>query len=125
MDNKVEMRTKLSTLWIFVMLNMICADILSFMNSGFLQELMTGYAGEVHITSSFLLLAAIFLEIPIVMVVLSRLLNDRVNRWANLIAGVITILFIVLGGSIAPHYIFFATIEVVCLLIIMRFAWMI
>jgi hypothetical protein len=125
MDNKVEMRTKLSTLWIFVMLNMICADILSFMNSGFLQELMTGYAGEVHITSSFLLLDAIFLEIPIVMVVLSRLLNDRVNRWANLIAGVITILFIVLGGSIAPHYIFFATIEVVCLLIIMRFAWMI
>lgn len=123
MDNKVEMRTKLSTLWIFVMLNMICADILSFMNSGFLQELMTGYAGEVHITSSFLLLAAIFLEIPIVMVVLSRLLNDRVNRWANLIAGVITILFVVVGGSIAPHYIFFATIEVVCLLIIMRLAW--
>ena len=123
MDNKVDMRTKLSTLWIFVMLNMICADILSFMNSGFLQELMTGYAGEVHITSSFLLLAAIFLEIPIVMVVLSRLLNDRVNRWANLIAGGITILFVVVGGSTAPHYIFFATIEVVCLLIIMRFAW--
>ncbi len=123
MDNKVEMRTKLSTLWIFVMLNMICADILSFMNAGFLQELMTGYAGEVHITSSFLLLAAIFLEIPIVMVVLSRLLKDRAIRWANLIAGVITILFVVVGGSTAPHYIFFATIEVVCLIIIMLIAW--
>lgn len=82
-------------------------DILSFMNAGFLQDLLTGYAGEVHITSSFLLLAAVFLEIPIAMVVLSRLLNYRLNRWANLIAGAITILFVVGGGSTAPHYIFF------------------
>jgi predicted anti-sigma-YlaC factor YlaD len=113
--NKVEMKTKLSTLWIFVMLNMIFADILSFMDSKFLQELMTGYAGDVQITPSFLLLAAVCLEIPIAMVLLSRLLKYRINRWANIMAGIFTILFVIGGGSTAPHYIFFATIEVVCL----------
>lgn len=121
--DKVEMQTKLSTLWIVVMLNMIFADILSFMNSEFLKQLMTGYAGEVQITPSFLLLAAVILEIPIAMVLLSRFLKYRINRWANIIASIITILFVIGGGSTAPHYIFFATIEVICLLLIIWFAW--
>ena len=34
----VDMKAKLSTLWIFVMFNMIYADILSFMYPGFLQH---------------------------------------------------------------------------------------
>jgi hypothetical protein len=108
----------LSTLWIFVMFNMLYADILSFMDSGFLKELMTGYAGEIQITQGFLLVAAIMLEIPIAMIFLSRVLKYRVNRWANIIASAKTIAFVVGGGSTAPHYIFLATIEVVSMLLI-------
>jgi hypothetical protein len=113
----------LSTLWIFVMFNMLYADILSFMDSGFLKELMTGYAGEIQITQGFLLVAAIMLEIPIAMIFLSRVLKYRVNRWANIIVSAITIAFVVGGGSTAPHYIFLATIEVVSMLLIVWFAW--
>ena len=121
--NKVDMRAKFSTLWLFVMLNMICADVLSFMNSEFLQGLMNGHAGQVQITTSFLLLAAVCLEVPIAMVLVTRFLKHGINRWANIIAGVFTILFVIGGGSTAPHYIFFATIEVGCLLVIIGFAW--
>lgn len=126
-NNKIatmkDRKVLLSTLWIFVMFNMLSADILSFMMPGFLSELMRGYAGEIRITPGFLLIAAIMLEVPIAMIVLSRVLRYKVNRFANIIAGVITIAFVVGGGSIDPHYIFLATIEVISMLLIIWFAW--
>ena len=50
-------------------------------------------------------------------------LNYRLNRWANIITGIITILFVVGGGATYPHYIFIATVETICLLLIIGFAW--
>jgi hypothetical protein len=41
----------------------------------------------------------------------------------NIIAGAITIVFVVGGGSPILHYIFFATVEVVCLLLIIWYAF--
>jgi len=120
---KMDMKVKLSTLWVVVMFNMLFADILSFMIPGFLKELMTGYAGPVQITQGILLVFAILLEIPIAMIFLSRVLKYRANRWANIIAGAITIVFVIAGGSTDLHYIFFATIEVVCMLLIVWYAW--
>ncbi len=118
-----DMRTLISTLWIFVMFNILAADILSFMYPGFLKELMTGYAGPVEITPIFLLVAAVMLEIPIAMIVLSRVLKHKPNRYTNIVAGVITTAFVIFGGSTYPHYIFFATIETISLLLIIWLAW--
>ena len=70
-------------MWVFVMLNMIFADIFSFENAAFLKQLMAGHAGEITITPEFLLLAAVVTEVPIAMVVLSQALPQRVARWAN------------------------------------------
>jgi len=57
------------------------------------------------------------------MIILSRVLNYRVNRWVNIIASIITIVFVVSGGASYPHYIFIATVEVICLLLIIWNAW--
>ncbi len=73
------------------MLNMLFADIFTFMNPGFLKVLMTRYAEEIQITQGFLLGAAMVTEIPIAMVLLARVLKYRANRWTNIIAGVVTI----------------------------------
>jgi hypothetical protein len=118
-----DMKAKLSTLWIFLMFNMVFADILSFMYPGFLKQIMTGYAEGTQITPEFLLIAAIVTEIPIAMVFLSRLLKYGANRWVNIIGGVITILWVIGGGSPTLHYIFIATVEVVCALFIIWLAW--
>ncbi len=112
----------LSTLWVFVMFNMAFADIVGFMNPGTLEEIMTG-AGPIQITQGLLLVFSILLEIPIAMIFLSRVLKYRVNRWANIIAGAITILFVIGGGNTGLSYIFFATIEVVCMSLIVWYAW--
>ena len=118
-----DMKVRLSTLWIFVMFNMLAADILGFMMPEFLDVLKTGQAGGIRITPGFLLVAAIMMEIPIAMIVLSRVLTYRVNRLANIIAGVVTILFVTVGGSTNPHYIFLASMEVIIMLLIIWYAW--
>ena len=120
--DKPDLKVIFSTLWIVVMFNMIFADILTLYIPEFLQEILTG-ATPVQITQELMLGMAIIIEIPIAMVFLSRVLKYRANRWANIIAGVITILFVVVGGSLILHYIFFAAIEVVCLLLIIWYAW--
>ena len=120
--DKPDLKVIFSTLWIVVMFNMIFADILTLYIPEFLNEIVTG-ATPVQITQELMLVMAIIIEIPIAMVFLSRVLKYRANRWANIIAGVITILFVVVGGSLTLHYIFFAAIEVVCLSLIIWYAW--
>ncbi len=118
---KIETRVLLSTLWIVVMLNMLKADLLSLYIPGTLDELVT-FAGETPI-AQLMLGGAIMMEISIAMIILSRVLKYQANRWANIIVSIITIAFVVLGGSSYPHYIFIATVEVICLLLILWFAW--
>lgn len=117
-----DTRTKLSTLWIVVMFNMVFADILTFINPGALQELWTGQAG-VQITQWLLLVFAALLEIPIAMIFLSRILKPQANRWANTAAAAITTVFIIGGGSLALHYLFFAAVEIACMALIVWSVW--
>ncbi len=74
------------------------------------------------------------MEIPIAMVVASRLLPLRANRLANIIAGSIVTLvngfltFIppLVGWGrppVLPEYLFFATVETVCTVYIVWKAW--
>ncbi len=113
-----DVKMKLSTLWISVMFIMVFADILSFIRPGTFEEI-----GEQQLTDGLLLVFAIMIVIPIAMIFLSRVLKYRANRWANIIAAAITILWVIGGGSTYPHYIFFATIETACMLLIVWYAW--
>jgi TRAP-type C4-dicarboxylate transport system permease small subunit len=118
---KLETRVLLSTLWIVVMINMLKADILSLFIPGTSDELVR-FAGETPI-AQLMLGGAIIMEVAIVMIILSRVLPYRANRWANIIVSVLMIVFVIGGGSSYPHYIFIATVEVICLLLIIWSAW--
>lgn len=113
-----DTKVMLSTLWIVVMFNMIFADIFSFITPGFLEEL-----NAMQVNQSMLFVFAILLEIPMIMIFLSRILNRKINRWTNIIASIITILFVIGGGSTYLHYIFFASIEVILMILIILIAW--
>lgn len=121
-DPEINVRIKLAALWVIVMINMVFADVLTLYIPELLQEIVAGTT-PVQITQELMLVMAIIIEIPIVMIFLSLVLKPKANRLVNIIAGVITILFIIGGGSLELHYIFFATIEVVCLLLIIGFVW--
>jgi Sec-independent protein secretion pathway component TatC len=119
----MDTRAKLSTLWILVLFNMVFADIVGFMNPGSLERIITGSEAAFEITQGLLLVFAVLLEIPIIMVFLSRMLNRRANQLANTAAVVLTTLFVIGGRSDYLSYYFFATVEVVSMLLILWFAW--
>ena len=122
-----EMRVKLSTLWIFAMFNYIYADIMSLMKAENLEAFLTGYVGSMQITDQFLLSAAILMETAIVMVLISRILGYRANRWANIIVGILHTVSVAasmfVGSGPGLYYMFFGTIEVACTLYIVWSAW--
>lgn len=120
-SKKITTKTLLSTLWIVVMINMLKADILSLYIPGAAEELART-AGDTPIPL-LLLGGAIMMQISTLMILLSRVLPDGLNRWVNIVTSVITIAFIVGGAASYPHYLFLATVEVACLLLIVWFAW--
>lgn len=123
MDKKIL----LSSIWIFVVLNYLYCDVLSLMDAELLKQYLSGNVANMEITQGFLLAAGILMEISISMVLLSRVLNYRANRWANIIAGTITtvvqIASLFVGSSPTMYYTFFSIIEIASTALIVWFAW--
>ena len=118
---RIATQTLLSTLWIVVVINMLKADILSLYIPGSAEELART-AGDTPIPL-LMLGGAIMMQASTLMILFSRVLAYRLNRWVNIVTSIITIAFIVGGAASYPHYLFLATVEVVCLLLIVWFAW--
>ena len=120
---KLDTKALLSTLWIVVMLNMLKADILSFFIPGAAEEVTkTAISAGVSIPQ-LMLVGAVMGELALVMIVLARVLKYGINRWVNIVVGVVIIAYIWGGGVSYPHYIFIAIVETICLLLIIGFAW--
>jgi len=62
-------------------------------------------------------------EIPILMVLLSRTLPPGMNRRINFVAAPLTAAFVIGGGSTRPHYLVLAAVELVLLGLIGWQAW--
>jgi hypothetical protein len=117
--NAIDLKVRLSTLWILVMINMIFADIFSIM-----VELVNRNTLEIPgDVKTVMAIAAVVTNIPIMMIYLSRVLPYRLNRLANIIAGIFTIIYVIGGGDYAAHYIIIASIEIIVLLLIIMKSW--
>ncbi len=124
-ENERRRKRLISLLWIVVMLNMAFADILTFITPGSLRQMMSGYAGEMKITSAMLAVFAVLIEVPIAMIFLSVVLKRGVNRVLNIAASVITAAFVIGGGSTTAHYIILAGVELLCMVsvIVLSIRW--
>ncbi|MHA1128354.1 MAG: DUF6326 family protein [Alphaproteobacteria bacterium] len=115
----IDIKTKISTLWIVVTLNIVFADIYSI-----IIELSGGNLLDIPGDAEMMMLIAVFLtNIPIVMIYLSRVLNGKINRRVNIGAAIFTIVYVIGGASMTPHYIAAALIEVALLLFIIQTVW--
>ena len=77
----------------------------------------------VTITENMMLVAAVFIQIPVAMIVAAQILNLRASRLIATLAALITAVFVLAGGSLKPHYVFFASCELIALLLIIRLVW--
>ncbi|MBX2827505.1 MAG: hypothetical protein KTR22_05050 [Flavobacteriaceae bacterium] len=119
MNNKITSQTLLSTLWVFILFNMIFRDLHQLLAQGYIEEMMA-----LEISNPAMLFYGIILEIPIAMVLLSRILKDKTNKWTNIVAAS----FVMLGTlSTLPSAdwddIFFVLVKLVAFLAIIRVAW--
>jgi len=115
MNFKLEKKSLLSILWIFAVLNYLYCDVVSLMDSNLLKQYLSGTVNGMEFTQGTLLAAGILMEISIAMVLLSRILPFKANRWANIIAGIITTAVQVMSlfaGAPAMYYLFFSVIEI-------------
>ncbi len=107
-------KSLLSVLWIFLTANYIYCDVFTLHQAKYLEAFLSGQVGDMVLTESFLLIYAAIMQIPMLMIVLSKVLADSLNRYANLIAGSLTTLnqayTVMMGGSL--HFMFFSVFEI-------------
>jgi len=120
---KIDTKVLLSTLWIVVMINMLKADILSLFIPGALDEVAKTSVSVGASIHQLMLGAAIIGQLAVAMIILSRVLKYSLNRWVNIVVSLVIIAYIWGGMASYPHYIFIATVETLCLLLIVWFAW--
>ena len=117
--DKIKPRPLVSTLWIFILFNMILRDLHEFPTEGYIEEMMS-----LKLSEEVMLFYAFIVEIPILMILLSRILNDQANKWANLIAVMVSslgIMYTLPSGDMDD--LFFAIINLGALVIIVLTVW--
>jgi hypothetical protein len=93
-----EAQIRLSVLWIAVMLTYLLGDVLRIFSGDF----VAGKIGGLQISQKMWLGIAILMVIPILMVVLTLMLNQPVNRWANIIVAIFFFIFNIIGLPTYP-----------------------
>jgi hypothetical protein len=93
-----DMKIKLAALWVVLMLTYLLGDVLRIFSGDF----KAGEIGGKQVTQGMWLGIAVLMLIPIVMVFLSLVLSNPVNRWANIIAAIGFFIFNLVGLPTYP-----------------------
>jgi len=118
-------KLKLAAAWTSLMFLIIYLDYFHLYMPGSIEDILAGRVFVFDITQGFLVAGLAIVTIPALMIFLSIALPAKVNRWTNIIVSVVNIpaLLFNLAGAAWLHMIFGAVVEVVLLLLIIRYAW--
>jgi hypothetical protein len=120
---RVHARLKLFALWSSVMFFYIYGDFFELYESGRLQEMIAGRMPFAAISQGVLLGMAGVMVVPSLMPFLSLVLPVPLNRWLNIIFGVIySLIMVVAFKSSWYFYILFGVIEIILTLLIVWYA---
>ena len=119
---------KLAGLWTATMFLYAYADITHFvLQTGSLEEIISGELEGVGITPLFLFGTAVLMSIPSVMIFVSLGANPRVARWLNImIGGLFTLMSgstVVMPGDTWLYYRYYNLIEAILTGLVVWVAW--
>ncbi len=118
-----DRRALLSTLWLFLLLNIIFRDIHQFLSPGYMDWVIAGEMFGRKVTDELLLFGGIAVEVMILMVLLPRILAARTLRIVNTAAAVFACALILFAPPIDPDDVFFLAICLVTLVAIVWVGW--
>jgi len=120
---------KISVLWLFYVVAFLAVLQLGSLEPGVMQKfLSTGEVGGMKITSEVLLVLAVLILVPLMMAFLSLTLKDSMNRWANIIVGIVCTgfqLFALIETMAEPssYAVLMETSKVVVPALVVWYAW--
>jgi len=116
---------KLSALWASVLCCYLYGDFFSLFQPGKLQHMLDGQIAPLGaVTQGVLLGVTISMAIPSLMIFLSLVLRPVVNRWTNIVVGVLYTLFVLatMPGAWA-FYLFRGTRDMLLTALVVWLAW--
>ncbi len=104
-------KIRISVLWIYLAVAMSAGMVLWLMGEGVIEEVIEGTMEGLEISHGTLVLFALFWIIPLTMAFMTLVLEDKPNRWSNLILGIFFAFFYAFdvanhlseGGATAGH----------------------
>ncbi len=120
----ISLKLKLAALWASFMFLYIYVDYFHLYMPGMLEDLLAGKVFTFDISQVFLLIVMVLVAIPAFMIFLSIALPNKVNRMVNTIVAAVYIPYMLfnLVGVAWAHMYFAAAVEVVHLILIIRYA---
>ena len=123
-----DWKIKIAVLWLVFECFSLLTAILELWEPGFIEGLIAGEIAGIQLTPEMILVFAIILVIPPVMAFLSLTLKDSVNRWVNIILGIVFAVLATIGTSdflakLSPWAIVIWGSQVVANALIVWYAW--
>lgn len=127
-DFTINIKLQLAALWTALMFCYVYGDFFSLFVPGRIQGLMEGSSGVGTTTPYALLSFAIMMTIPSLMIFLSLVFKPQLNRWANVVAGILftLIMALIVTKSISEwkiFYVYLACVEIILTSVIAWLAW--
>ena len=124
-DTKVHVKIKLAGLWTSVMFCYLYADYFGLFQPGTIQDALHGKMAPFGpVTQGVLVFTSTVVLLPSLMIFLSLALRPDVNRWLNLVMGVLyTVIIIATMPGSWIFYIVFGVVEVILTSLVAWYAW--
>ena len=127
-DFTINIKLQLAALWTALMFCYVYGDFFSLFVPGRIQGLMEGSSGVGTTTPYALLSFAIMMTIPSLMIFLSLVFKPQLNRWANVVTGILftLIMALILTKSMSEwkiFYVYLACVEIILTGVIAWRAW--
>ncbi len=124
-DATVPVKFKIAALWASAMFCYVYGDFFSLFQPGKLEGMLAGKIAPLgQATQGVLLGVSMSMAIPSVMIFLSLALKPTVNRWLNIIVGLIYTVFVLITMPGAwTFYLFLGSLDMLLTALIVWYAW--
>ena len=121
----LALKMKLAVLWLLEEATYLAYMTLGSLEPGAIEQVIAGEIDGMQITPELMLLLAILLLVPLAMAFLSLTLKDSINRWVNIILGIVFVVLELLALTTlsSAWAILMTLLKVVFALLIVWYAW--
>lgn len=126
-DTPIDIKLRLSALWIATMFVYAYVDIFSLMRADFLESLLDGQivGTSIEVNQTFLLATVIYILPASLMVYFCLTMRPAVSRWINVVVAILYIVSVALSciGEEWRYFLLGSAVEIVLFAKIIHLAW--